>query len=238
MTFEFDHERMRQLAKALSARTNREIKLADIYNDIASVFGMKGDAMMHALKRKPALLSAEAPLPSVDSLANISTFKEAMLRKAEARKRWYCGVAVVYLASLETVEVRAGWQAADQHRSAFIKAIVPDQRSEVVVSELEDGFFALGLPCADSFSQVENHIKRRMAHWESRLLEDGEEPDDFEFSGFTYVFDETSVKAERIDKAIADGKQKAVNTAKARRELDAFPRLRFDSITSTDTYRP
>ncbi|MCS4088541.1 hypothetical protein [Rhizobium sp. BK176] len=238
MTFEFDHERMRQLAKALSARTNREIKLGDIYNDIASVFGMKGDAMMHALKSMPGLSAAEAQITPVSSLADLSAFSGAMLCKAEARKRWYCGVCVVYLASLEGVEARSDVEGAEKHRSAFIRAIAPGPRSEVVISDLGDGFFALGLPCVDSFSQVENHINRRMAHWEAQLLENGEEPDDFELSAFAYVFDETSIKAERIDKAIADGKPKAVNIAKARRELDAFPRLRFDSFTTAENYRP
>lgn len=238
MTFEFDHERMRQLAKALSARTNREIKLADIYNDIASVFGMKGDAMMHALKNRPALPAAEGPIAVAGSLADISAFTDAMLCKAEARQRWHCGVCVVYLASLERVETRSGGQAAWKHRRAFIKAITPGPRSDVVVSDLGDGFFALGLPCVDAFSQVETHVNRRMAHWETQLLHNGEEPDDFEFAVFANIFDETSINKDRIDKAIADGKPKAVNIAKARRELAAFPRLRFDSITTADTYRP
>jgi hypothetical protein len=236
MTFEFDHERMRQLAKVLSVRTDREIKLADIYNDIASVFGMKGDAMMHALKGMHALPPAEAQLVPVDALAEISAFSDQMLLKADARDRWHCAVSVVYLASLASVEARSGVQAARKHRRAFIKAIAPGPRSEVVVSDLGDGFFALGLPCVDGFSQVEGHINRRLAHWQ--LLLNGEEPDDFEFAAFAYVFDETSISKERIDKAIADGKPKAVNIANARRELAAFPRLRFDSITTIDTYRP
>jgi hypothetical protein len=241
MTFEFDHERMRQLAKALSARTNREIKLADIYNDIASVFGMKGDAMMHALKSKLALPAAEALRP-VETLTEISAFSDAMLSKADARDRWYCAVGVVYLASLERIEAgsgsKSGFEAARKHRRAFIKAIAPGPRSEVVVSDLGDGFFALGLPCVDGFSQVELHINRRLAHWETKLLLNGEEPAAFEFAAFAHVFDETSINRDRIDKAISDSKQKAVNIAKARRELAAFPRVRFDDLLTADTYRP
>lgn len=61
----FSHEHVRDLAKRLGKRLGREIKITDIYEDIAGVFGQRPDAFMHKLKHEDMRPARKEPSKAV-----------------------------------------------------------------------------------------------------------------------------------------------------------------------------
>ncbi|MBY3432767.1 hypothetical protein HFN89_01075 [Rhizobium laguerreae] len=232
MTFEFDHERMRLLAKALTQRTSREIKLADIYNDIASVFGMKGDAMMHALKAAASKApGSKAPAVNEDwdfdptvKLCSIRYFVKNMLHEMDGRNYWNVAMCAVRLESYHDILEAQGEEAASRHLRTFANLLSPKQFSDAIFAYLGGSFFAFGWPCLDTEVDPERRIMDRFQYFDSCLEA---EPEKFNFVGAYDLYDNTTVDREVIVNALEKCKLKATNLARARKELAAFPRLRF-----------
>lgn len=231
MTFEIDYDGMRKLAKALSARTNREIKLTDIYNDIGSVFGMNGDAMMHALKseRAAAGRKCSALFPDSDPLLRlkpVEAFLAAMLQEMDGRTSWKASICVVHLESYETVKATSGEAEGMRHLRAFATQLRPKQHSDAIFAYLGETFFVAGWPGLDLDVDPERRILDRFQSWDRGLGTDGNQTR-FDFTGIADVFESRTVTRERLERAIERCKPKAVRLAAARKELSAFPRLKF-----------
>lgn len=232
MTFEIDYDGMRKLAKALSARTNREIKLTDIYNDIGSVFGMNGDAMMHALKsERPRSERGKGfgPIAEGDPLRWLlspNEFLEAMLREMDGRTSWRASTCVVHLESCQTVRAASGEAQSKRHLRAFATQLRPQPHSDMVVAYLGDTFFLAGWPGLDLDVDPERRILDRFQSWDRGLAEDGNQTR-FDFTGVADFFESRTMTKERIEKSIERCKPKAVRLAAARKELSALPRLKF-----------
>lgn len=232
MTFEIDYDGMRKLAKALSARTNREIKLTDIYNDIGSVFGMNGDAMMHALKserprsegRKSSTQASESD--PILSLMSVPDFLHEMVREMDGRSSWKASICVVHLESYQAVKAASGEAEGRNHLRAFATLLKPRPYSDAVFAYLGETFFVAGWPGLDLDVETDRRILDRFQSWD-RGLSQGGNPARFDFTGIADVFDSRTVTKERIEKAIERCKPKAVRLAAARKELSAFPRLKF-----------
>lgn len=232
MTFEIDYDGARKLAKALSARTNREIKLTDIYNDIGSVFGMNGDAMMHALKSERPRSDRgklRGPISEGDPLHRLFSpkgFLNEMIREMDGRTSWTASLCVVHLESYEAVKATSGEAESMRHLRAFATQLRPKQNSDVVVSYLGETFFAVGWPGLDLDVNAERRILDRFQSWDRGLGADGSQTR-FDFTGVADVFESHTMTKERLERAIERCKPKAVRLAAARKELSAFPRLKF-----------
>ncbi|MDW9481821.1 hypothetical protein GOB57_24540 [Sinorhizobium meliloti] len=236
MTFEIDYDGMRKLAKALSARTNREIKLTDIYNDIGSVFGMNGDAMMHLLKSERSRRDRRkgcGPVSEGDPLhwlLSPKEFLDAMLREMDGRTSWKASICVVHLESYEAVKATSGEAEGLRHLRAFATQMRPKPYSDAIFAYLGETFFVAGWPGLDLDVDPERRILDRFQCWDRNLGPAGGldgKPTPFDFTGVADFFESRSITRQRIEKAIERCRPKAVRLAAARKELSAFPRLKF-----------
>lgn len=240
MAFEIDHDGMRKLAKALSVRTNREIKLTDIYNDVASIFGMKGDAMMHALKNKRASETAEPGCGSSVSsghhpdlgLHTKQYFAETMLNSIEDRNSWNVAVCVIHLDSLEEVRAQSGAAAAQMHLREFAKLLTLKPMSDALFAYLDGSFFLAGWPKLDCEVDPSYRIMSLLNNWSSDLDAQRETTGlvsdiRHNFCAAAFHTDNLSMNGQVIEKAIENCRKKASNLAVARKEFPAFPRLTY-----------
>jgi hypothetical protein len=125
-----DYDAVRKLAKKLGGRVNREIKHTDILDDIASLIGMRGDAMMHLLKQGPAASAPQTPtpmsqtiellhLPSQEQLVRLLLDYRPDLRPEHAV------VGVIDLYTLSKVAEEHGEVAAQRHEKVFASFLTP-----------------------------------------------------------------------------------------------------------------
>lgn len=239
MAFELDHDSARKLAKALTARTGREIKLKDIYDDIGSLFGMRGDAMMHALKNRGmpnhGLPHGSECIDARTGLHTLPWFMEQMEHAMRHRSYSHVCFSVVFLGSLATVKEAHGVEAADEHELDFANLMKPSPVSEyrdIFHAYLGDGFFVTGYPRCGDEEDIGRRVKSDLGAWALDLEKtasdrgrQGEIP--HEFAAGLYLTDNQDYSRQRALDAIERCKVKAVNRVSARRELSAFPLATF-----------
>jgi len=236
MTFQLDHEKARQLAKALTARTGREIKLKDIYDDIASVFGMKGDAMMHALKNGNRL-PARRDFDTRMRLNGKESFMDVLLREMDDRTYWHVAFCVIHVGSADLIREQHGEDAAAEHLAEFASVLLPRGMDDAIFAYLGGTFFLAAWPKLDPESDYGKRVERRMTRIADSLSERPAanacpEGIPYEFAAGAYVSDNLNVDRSHVERWIDKCRERAVKQVRVRRELAAFPRAHFLSNMS------
>ena len=239
MAYELDHDGARRLAKALTARTGREIKLKDIYEDIGSIFGMKGDAMMHALKNatptKTSFMVGSEHFDETVGLHTLPYFLDQMERGMVDHAKWEVLFCVVHVGSVETVRNRFGDEAALDHVKTFAKLMHdrPYTRfADCIHAYLGESFFLVGWPRLDFSDEHASRVNTKLRGWrldlDKSLADRGLGSEHaYEFGASGFVTDNGSYDRLRAETKIGTCRTKAVNLVKARRELSAFPLVRL-----------
>jgi GGDEF domain-containing protein len=175
---ELAYDDVRALAKKLGSRVNREIKHTDILNDIAALFGMRGDALMHRLKQSGSQPSNAVSDDEWEKLfnqtLNLDT-KRAFVRRVtdsinRAMDDYTVMIGVINLYSYEQVLADAGRAAADQHLQVFAESIRPHLMfTDRCYAHLEGNTFLVGWPELDSEIDPERRVKNAIAHQDERM---------------------------------------------------------------------
>nr|WP_250808501.1 hypothetical protein [Neorhizobium tomejilense] len=233
MAFELDHDSARKLAKALMARTGREIKLKDIYTDIGSLFGMNGDAMMHALKKTRSGGGQATEDSHVDHVVGLETLP-TLLDRLERDRSGSILFCVIHLGSLSGILDRFGDAAAIEHLMEFAALLRPnpsDLFRRRMSAYIGDSYFIVAWPTAmDDDHQWQANTPLR-GWWldlekkrEDRGLDEGYR---YEFGGSADVLEAGRFNRKKILADIELMKVKAVNQLAARRHLKSFPVVRM-----------
>lgn len=168
-TIELDHQAVRTLAKRIGLRVNREIKHTEILDDIASVIGMRGDALMHALKQQKA---SEAPTVNPEvNLANRQEFVEKLdWHLHHAMDDYTVLVGTIELYSYDQVVSVFGQELAKKHLEAFAETIRPHLMfSDKTYAHLDGKHFLVAWPALDSEVDVERRVKTTIRRQDQRL---------------------------------------------------------------------
>jgi hypothetical protein len=229
MTFQLDHEKARQLAKALTIRTGREVKLKDIYDDMGSIFGVRGDGLMHALKH----MTPPQALPSKCTLSGKDTFIEEFLAQVNDIDYGYdrVAVAIVHLSSGDNVGSGGNIAEHKAHTEAFKAAVAPGKIDDMLVGDLGDNFFVFGWPKVYPAIHMSMFIENRFALIEKTLNDKvaaGHLAHPFEFAGAAWMAERTrDITPRNIGNWLARCEEVATKQVLARRQLTALPRIRF-----------
>jgi GGDEF domain-containing protein len=162
-TIALDYDAVRKLAKKLGGRVNREIKHTDIIDDIASLIGMRGDAMMHLLKQAPAASPAPASqaiellhLPNPEQLVQLLLDYRPDLRPE------YAVIGVIDLYTLSKVADEYGETAAQRHEKVFASFLTPSIGfNEQLYAPLGNGRFIVAWP--RNHRDADTEVKRTIS---------------------------------------------------------------------------
>jgi hypothetical protein len=175
---ELAYDDVRALAKKLGSRVNREIKHTDILNDIGSLFGMRGDALMHRMKQakpQPAnAMSDDKWEKSFNRTLKLDT-QHAFVEKVQhsinrAMNDYTVMIGVINLYSYDRVLTAAGQAAADHHLLVFAESIRPHLMfSDRCYAHLEGNTFLVGWPELDYEIDAEKRAKNAIAYQDQRI---------------------------------------------------------------------
>lgn len=176
---ELGYDDVRALAKKIGGRVNRQIKHTDILNDIGSLFGMRGDALMHCLKQaKPSPANAmqtEDWESSFNRTLELDT-KSAFIKRVRgsidgAMDDYTVMIGVINLYSYDRVLSTAGEKSANHHLKVFADSIRPHLMfNDRHYAHLEGKTFLVGWPELDQEVDPERRVKNTISYQDRRVL--------------------------------------------------------------------